>query len=234
MTASAAILLAAGEGRRMGMPKALLVVDGKPLVRAHAERFREAGCSRVIVVVREADAEAVRGLLGGVSEARLVATNSASMAESLAAGLRQLGSRSDAAIVISPVDVLPARVSTLIALLDAVMLPGVQVATPRYLGRNGHPIVARSTLLAAFHRGYSGTLRALIHSADAQRRHVETEDSAILGDFDTPEEFAAARAWGGERCQSTSSSSSSPLAVGSLTSSNCALDARLSKPRAVD
>ena len=57
MSAPLAIVLAAGEGLRMGGPKALLVVDGQPLVTAHVQRLREAGCRPIVVVVRAAIAD---------------------------------------------------------------------------------------------------------------------------------------------------------------------------------
>ena len=192
MTAPVAVLLAAGEGRRMGGPKGLLVVDDKTLLRAHVERLREVGC-RVVVVVRVAMAETARVELSGMLEVELLATNTASMAESLAAALTCIASSSDQEVIVSPVDTLPARLSTLKALLDAVRLPGVAVATPCYLGRGGHPIVVRETLLRALREGYSGSLRTLIQTADAQRRRVDTADPAVIGDFDTPLDLAALR-----------------------------------------
>jgi CTP:molybdopterin cytidylyltransferase MocA len=47
------LLLAAGAGRRMGGPKALLRLapDGPTLAEAAVRRLREAGCERVVVVV---------------------------------------------------------------------------------------------------------------------------------------------------------------------------------------
>jgi len=193
MIAPVAVLLAAGEGRRMGGPKGLLVVDDKTLLRAHVERLREVGCRRVVVVVRLAMAETARVELSEMLEVELLATNTASMGESLAAALTRVASSSEQEVIVSPVDTLPARLSTLKALLDAVRLPGVAVATPCYLGRGGHPVVARERLLRAFREGYSGSLRTLIQTADAQRRRVDTADPAVIGDFDTPLDLAALR-----------------------------------------
>ena len=119
--------------------------------------------------------------------------NTASMAESLAAGLARLAVSSDLRIIVSPVDTLPVRPSTLKALLNAVTLSDVQVATPRYLGRGGHPIVLRERLLRTFREGYRGTLRALIQRAEAQRLRVDTTDPAVIGDLDTPTDLTALR-----------------------------------------
>ncbi|WP_243383197.1 nucleotidyltransferase family protein [Geothrix alkalitolerans] len=48
---TAAIILAAGEGRRMGGPKALLPYEGETLLHRAARTALEAGCSPVIAVV---------------------------------------------------------------------------------------------------------------------------------------------------------------------------------------
>jgi molybdenum cofactor cytidylyltransferase len=115
------------------------------------------------------------------------------MAESLTVGLRCAAPRAGSAIVISTVDCLPVRHSTLSALLHAVLAEGVKVATPSYQGRGGHPVVARESLLQTFLRGYPGTLRDLIRAVHAQRVRLELNDPEVVGDLDTPADLAAAR-----------------------------------------
>lgn len=192
MSAPAAIILAAGEGRRMGGPKALLVIDGQSLLRRHVERLREVGCAPVVVVVPVRELEPVRQLLGESSDVTLVAADTPSMAASLALGLEHVPPK-DGAVVVSPVDALPARPATLRALITAAEEAGVEVATPSYGGRGGHPVVARERLLRAFRQGYSGTLRDLIRGAGAKRRRLEVDDAAVGHDLDTPADLAALR-----------------------------------------
>jgi CTP:molybdopterin cytidylyltransferase MocA len=193
MTAPAAIVLAAGEGRRMGGPKALLVIDGQPLIVRHVERLREAGCRSIVVVVRSAVVDEVRANLGDARGAGVVAADTLSTAASLTIGLGALEPERDQAIVVSPVDMMPARRSTIDALLTAVAEEGVHVATPRFHGRGGHPVAIRETLLRALREGYRGTLRDLIGAAEAYRRRVDVDDPAVTGDLDTPEDLAVLR-----------------------------------------
>lgn len=193
MSAPAAILLAAGEGRRMGGPKALLVVDGTPLVLAHVERLREIGCRPIVVVVRSAMVEHVRAVLGAKSWLQIVGSDTSSMVASLVAGLQRGVPSPGQAVVVSTVDSLPVRRSTLSALLCAVSPNGVEVATPCHRGRSGHPVVARESLLQVLLRGYPGTLRDLIRSAEAQRVRLAVDDQAVTIALDTPADLAAAR-----------------------------------------
>jgi molybdenum cofactor cytidylyltransferase len=193
MSAPLAILLAAGVGLRMGGPKALLVVDGQPLVTAHAQRLREAGCRPIVVVVRAAIANQVRDLLAETPEAQLCVADTTSMAASLVAALGCVPAESGRAVVVSPIDTLPVRLSTVDALLRAVMAPQVHVATPRYQSRGGHPIVARESLLQAFRDGYTGTLRDLLRGAEAQRGRLDVDDPGVASDLDTPSDLAAHR-----------------------------------------
>jgi molybdenum cofactor cytidylyltransferase len=123
------VVLAAGGSTRMGTPKALLVHDRRPLVRAHVESFAALGL-RVTVVVG-AHAAAVRAVLPeGVRVVENPAWASTDPAESAALGLAGLG-----AALLTPVDVPPAGPSDLRALIDA---SGPAVLT--WQGVDGHPV----------------------------------------------------------------------------------------------
>lgn len=189
MTPSAAIVLAAGEGRRMGGPKGLLIVDGRPLIEAHVQRLREVGCGPVVVVARGVSAELVERL----PHVLVLCAQTGSMAASLAFGVRELPERADGLVVVAPVDGLPARISTLHALLHAAASEGVLVATPQHRGRGGHPIVLRQQLLRRFGEGDAGTLRELVRGVGARRRRVEVDDPGVLIDLDTPDDLAVLR-----------------------------------------
>jgi CTP:molybdopterin cytidylyltransferase MocA len=189
MTPPAAILLAAGKGRRMGGPKALLVVDGKPLISAHVQRLLEVGCRPIIVVARHATAAE----LGPVAGVRVIAANTDSMAASLAVALAELSPTRDRVVIVAPIDTLPARRSTLHVLLTAAASEGVRVATPQHRGQSGHPIAIREDLLHVFREGYTGTLRDLVRSAGEARRRIELDDAAVHTDLNTPADLAALR-----------------------------------------
>ncbi|MFN8159412.1 MAG: NTP transferase domain-containing protein, partial [Candidatus Nanopelagicales bacterium] len=86
---TAGLVLAAGEGRRFGGPKAPYVVDGERLVDRAVRLLREAGCSPVVVVLG--------AWVGDVPEATVVVNDgwSEGMGSSLRTGLDALSAYDD-------------------------------------------------------------------------------------------------------------------------------------------
>jgi nicotine blue oxidoreductase len=177
----AGLVLAAGEGRRMGAPKALLVVDGLPLVARHAARLTEAGCGELVIVVRPALVASVEAFGTG---ARIVGASTAAQAESLEVGLAALPPWGE--LLVTPVDLLPARVETLRALLAELRRSGACAVTPEYAGRGGHPVALAASFGAARRPGEGVSLRAQLEALGPRRRRLPVDDPAVLGDFDTP------------------------------------------------
>ncbi|GAB6985087.1 nucleotidyltransferase family protein [Nocardioides pyridinolyticus] len=130
------LVLAAGAGRRMGRPKAL--VDG--WLVGTVRTLAEGGCAQVTVVLG-ARAEEALPLLEGTGATAVVAADWADgMSASLRAGLRALaGTDADAALV-SLVD-LPDVSAAVVA---RVLRAGASAGTLRraaYGGEPGHPVL---------------------------------------------------------------------------------------------
>lgn len=182
----------------MGGAKALLLVDGIPLVMRHLQRLHEAGCRSMAVVVRPAVApvvvELVRDIPWGAG-VRVVTASTNSQAGSLAVGLRALGDlEHDAALLVTPVDMLPPALGTVGALLAALQ-GDVLAATPLSRGRGGHPVAVRVELLAPYlvdGPREPPSLRDVLASAAHRRVRVEVDDASIHGDLDTPSDVRAA------------------------------------------
>jgi CTP:molybdopterin cytidylyltransferase MocA len=133
------VLLAAGAGRRYGMPKALVTWQGRPLAARALTTLLDSGCAPVVVVLG-AEAERVRRdveLAGAV-----VVTNpewSEGMGSSLRAGLLALARTSVTAAVVLLVDtpgITPEAVRRVCALASPEAL--VQAS---YDGLPGHPVL---------------------------------------------------------------------------------------------
>jgi CTP:molybdopterin cytidylyltransferase MocA len=189
------IVLAAGDGVRMGGSKALLLVKGEPLVVAHARRLREAGCARVVVVVRPE--VAVRLGVAPVEGLRVVVSSAGDQAGSLAVAVREGGVGRDEVVVITPVDAAPVAKGTIAALLAELGIGhghghgDREAVTAGCGGKGGHPVVCWGRVLEAFRQADPPPLRDVIRALGEKRVRVETEDPSVLVDLDTPEDVMA-------------------------------------------
>ena len=135
------LVLAAGAGRRYGMPKALVPYHGRLLVQRAAATLAAGGCDDVLVVLG-AEADRVRAAAPDLPRTVENPDWATGMASSLRAGLAALAGTPAAAAVVLLVDmpgVTPSAVRRLVALAD----PGV-LAMGGYGSsseRRGHPVL---------------------------------------------------------------------------------------------
>ena len=172
----------------MGRPKALVEVDGEPLVRRALRALTDGGVAPVVVVLG-ARAGAVRAILPPDVDVVEAPDWADGMGSSLRAGLAALDGRAEAAVV-HLVD-LPGVPAAAVARLAAEAGPDV-LARAAYGGRPGHPV-----LLGRAH--WAGVRAAAVGDAGARGylagrtdvRLVECGDLAVPDDLDTPEQLAA-------------------------------------------
>ncbi len=180
----AGVLLAAGEGTRLGTPKALVELGGRRLVDRGADLLRDGGAAPVLVVTGAAPV--------AVPDVILVPNPDwpTGMGSSLAAGLRAVPGECTAA-VIALVDqplIGPEAVRRLLSAHRA----GAELAVAAYHGRARNPV-----LLARRH--WAGVIAAADGDTGARpylRAHpglvtlVECADVGAPDDVDTPEDLA--------------------------------------------
>ena len=178
------MLLAAGEGTRLGTPKALVELGGRRLVDRGADLLRDGGTTPVVVVTGAAPVTVPGVVLVPNPEWRT------GMGSSLAAGLRALPAESPAA-VIALVD-QPLIGAGVVRRLVAAYLDGAQLVVAAYHGRARNPV-----LLARRH--WAGVIAAAEGDTGARpylRAHpglvtlVECADIGAPDDVDTPEDLA--------------------------------------------
>lgn len=182
----AGLLLAAGAGRRMGRPKALVELDGEPLLRRALRALTEGGCDPVRVVVG-ARAEEVRRLLPDPG----LAVDSPDWAEGMGASLRAgLGALPEATAVLVHLVDLPEVDGRIVDRLAGLAAPDV-VARAVYDGVPGHPVLfgrrwwGEIAERASGDRGARDWLRGR-----TDLRFVECGDLGGGRDVDTPADLA--------------------------------------------
>ncbi len=194
---TAAVVLAAGESRRMGQPKQLLRLEGEPLV-VRAARLAAASDPTWVVVVLGAQASAVQQALAPLQEQwgqrlRLVVNPRwvQGQSTSVAAAVQALPP-SCQAVLFLPVDQPQVPVALLRRLWAVWREGGDRVA----VAVSGEPRGAP----AVFHRSLFGELLALEGDVGARRllrghRDVRTvpADPGWLVDVDTPEDWERLR-----------------------------------------
>jgi CTP:molybdopterin cytidylyltransferase MocA len=179
----AATVLAAGAGRRMGMPKADLVVAGQRLLDRAVRTARAAGCAPVIAVVRPGTAVAGTEAAG----ARVVINPDPDrgMRSSLTLAVEAAGDADALAVLL--VDAPGIGAEALRSVL-AAWTPG-RIAVGRYADRWGHPIVMAPELwrIAVAAAGPDEGARALLASRADLLDFVDVPGDPT--DLDTPEDL---------------------------------------------
>jgi CTP:molybdopterin cytidylyltransferase MocA len=183
----ALIVLAAGRSTRMGAPKALVELDGRPLLEhlLSPSLLRKFGD---VVVVLGHHAEALRPVVERSGHRHVVNTDpDRGRTGSVQAGLAALRGTVDAAFV-QPVDCPLVAAETYAALLE--VLPSVDVVIPSCQGRHGHPpLISAGLFPRILAAGPDEPLRDILLESGVRRRYVEVNDPGVLLNVDRPEDL---------------------------------------------
>ena len=136
----AVVILAAGESRRLGQPKQLLIVDGLPLIRRSIHLAIAAACGPVHVVLG-AHREQIEPVLVGEPIRVVAAANWRSgMAASLRAGIDSLPAGSAGALVMLA-DQIGLTIDSLRRLQRAWQTDTQAIVASQYAGTSGVPTI---------------------------------------------------------------------------------------------
>lgn len=178
---AAGLILAAGESRRMGSPKALLRYRGQTFLDAIVWLFA-ARCSPVIVVLG-ANADQIRR---GVASQPTFVFNSnyrTGQTSSMQCGLRAVPPDADG--VLFTLADHPAVAASTIDALVAPPCPFLRV--PRFEGRRGHPVWFSRALIAEFLTiPADSAARDVVYSHVAETEYLDVNDPGIVADIDDP------------------------------------------------
>ncbi len=189
----AAIVLAAGQSRRMGhINKLLADIDGEPMVRRTVDAVLDSRANPVIVVTGH-EAARVRAVLRD-RDVRIVNSPhyDTGLSASLRAGLAAVPPDHDGAlIVLGDMPLVPAaHLDKLIAAFNP--LEGRAICVPTWNGKRGNPVLWARRFFAdmASVSGDVGARHLIGENADVVAE-VPMQDSNVLVDIDSPAALAS-------------------------------------------
>ena len=187
-----AIVVAAGESRRMGRLKPLLPLGDRTILQHVVDSLLSAGCGPVIVVVGHRGDEVGRIVADRPVIVQRNELYRDGMLSSVKCGAGHLPDGSKAFFVAlgDQPDIPEVVLRGLAQAWNSV--PG-GVLLPNYSGRRGHPILIDCDLIPHLMQlPRTGTLRDLVFSPQVRRREIDVPDFSLPVDLDTPEEYAEA------------------------------------------
>lgn len=194
-----ALILAAGQSRRMGKENKLLAeVNGKPMVRHVADAVAASKAASMTVVLGH-EADAVRAALADLKPSYAYNPDYAEgLSTSLKAGLAAVGEDVDGVIVClgDMPRIGTATIDRMIAAFDPV--EGRSIVVPTRRGKRGNPVLFAKRFFEEM-AGVSGDVgaRHLIGNHEDLAVEIEVDDESVLTDVDTPEALAQIRGDGG-------------------------------------
>jgi molybdenum cofactor cytidylyltransferase len=185
----AAILLAAGQSRRMGEFKPLLPFGDRTVIETCIDNLREAGIQDIVVVLGHRAEDIRRQLQHRNLIFALNSDPDSEMGVSIARGMEQIGLGSKA-VLIALVDYpgVPPEVTRV--LIDEWGRTQAKLVQPEYQGRGGHPVlidlIYRKELLDLDpNRG----MRAMLDNHRAALLRIPVDSPFVVKDMDTWEDY---------------------------------------------
>lgn len=194
MPETVAILLAAGESRRMGELKALLPWQGQSLIVHQVSALANAGVDRIVVVLGHRHEELAREINNETNtEWTFNPDYLQGRTTSIKAGLRALDTRLPETILLLSVD-QPRTAETIAEVLQQHRSVSPMITIPTCGGKGGHPIVFDGALIDELGRikEESQGIREVVQRHREGTRRVELGRDELLWDLNTPEQYRAA------------------------------------------
>ncbi len=193
-----AVLLAAGESRRMGHPKMLLPWGGTTVLGRVIDTFSRAGMPELLVVTGawRMEIEAEVNSLSGKYPVKSVFNpgfQQGEMLSSIQCGLSALPPGRKAALI-GLGDQPFVREDVIRNICNTFHDSGAPLVIPSFQYRRGHPwLVARSFWGEILALPPDATPRQFIQAHDESILYLNVPDDSILRDIDTPEDYQEQR-----------------------------------------
>lgn len=184
-----AIILAAGQSRRMGFPKMLLTFNGRTMIENVISNVSESKVENSIVVLG-AERDKLVKLMDKLNVRYCYNEKyKEGMLSSVKCGFRNLPTRYNAVLVFQGDQPLVSP-NVINAVIGAYLSSEKGIAIPVFKNRRGHPILISERYKDEIEKlNPAKGLRSLADKFSDDVLEVDTDDEGILRDFDTYEEY---------------------------------------------
>jgi len=194
-----AIILAAGQSRRMGRPKLLLPWGNVTVIEHVIHVFAVSGIADILVITGGAQ-EQIQELILKCSQSYPVHSvhnkdyENGEMLSSIQCGLRYLTKKASRAVLIGLGDQPQVQERSVRSVRDAFLQTRIPLVVPSYQLRRGHPwLVARPLWTELLKMSPIQTPRDFLTAHAENIHYVDIASPSILSDLDTPEDYNMAR-----------------------------------------
>jgi molybdenum cofactor cytidylyltransferase len=184
----AVVILAAGFSSRMKQLKPLLPLGDATLTDFVVSTFQSLGIEVFIVVGNRKEE-----VISGIKSRGINFVNNPDfekgMFSSIQAGIKQLGKEYQAFFIL-PVDIPLVGATTIKKMIDAGIAHRQNIIYPTFQGKRGHPpLIASGLIPEILAWKQDGGLKAYLKTKQQLAMNLPVNDSFILFDIDTPEDY---------------------------------------------
>jgi molybdenum cofactor cytidylyltransferase len=184
----AVAILAAGESRRMGKPKALLPFHGLTFVEHLVEVTRHARIGAMRIVLG-AHAEDIRARLGVAPDSLVINENwEQGQLSSIQCAIRSLPPDPTEGLLLCPVDHPLVSANLIAQLIKEFDSTGKAIVLPTHNGKRGHPVIFRATLYGELLAASPEVgARAIVWAHPDNIAEVPTDEEGVILNLNDPE-----------------------------------------------
>ncbi len=185
-----AIILAAGESIRMGVPKALVQFDGKSFLETVISNYEDAGIENIFVILGCEATEIIENI--NLSSVQVVINEQYTLGQfsSFQAGVRKVGENS-AGTFLSLVDQPQIGFKVIKEVKAAFETDPDNLIIPTFRGKRGHPPIFPELLFPGIlSASPASTASSVIHNHVEKVCEIEVDDESILWNINTKDELA--------------------------------------------
>lgn len=185
-----AIVLAAGESKRMGTPKALLKIGEKSFIRRVVDVLKSARVNEIVVVLG-ADAALIEEELAGLD---VVTVRNEQFRKgqlsSILVGMDAASAFAPDGILVHPVDHPLVSPRVIEALLQKFSQLNPPIVVPTFEGKRGHPVIFSAKVFHELRNAPPGLgARAVVWAHAHDLVQIETEERGVILNIDSREDY---------------------------------------------